>query len=481
MAELREAQSLAVKRAQVEFHNFASFGEPERVLAAYREENLRRAAIFDKHREFIGNLSPFLEIGANAGHTSYYLINELGARGFALDISADSLRHGQALQDHWGYAHAPVRVAGDALHLPFRDGSLRMVMAFQMLSQFMDIEKVFLEVKRVLAPGGVFVFAEEPVRRLLTLRLYRAPYYQNMKPWERRLSDLGLLGFLVRDVIGAHQEESFGIRQNHRMWLGDWHHLVRKHFVDYRYEVFVPRRGSLETWVANTARRFDKLGCDWTGGKLLGGTLAAIARKEGAGAVEPYREDEFARCLQCPDCGGELRRDASETLRCGACTYTAAHEGGVYNLLPSADRNELYPGDRDDIADFSLPSHSGRLRDGWFELEGVFGNKYRWMAERAEAVLRRVRPGAQRLRIRGFASEAFLAQPAPARVKVVVNGNAVIEQTLDRTGVFVLEADLPEAAEYRIEIHASPAWIPPEDDRALTVNVSMIRLVPRET
>ena len=52
-------------------------------------------------------------------------------------------------------------------------------------------ESVFLEVKRVLAPGGIFLFAEEPVRRLLTLRLYRSPYRNLMKPWERKLYDWG--------------------------------------------------------------------------------------------------------------------------------------------------------------------------------------------------------------------------------------------------------------------------------------------------
>ena len=45
-------------------------------------------------------------------------------------------------------------MAGDAAHLPFADGSLRLVMAFQMLSQFQDMERVFVEAKRVLAPGG---------------------------------------------------------------------------------------------------------------------------------------------------------------------------------------------------------------------------------------------------------------------------------------------------------------------------------------
>jgi len=238
-----DAQSFSVKRAQVEFHNFASLGETERAIAGYLDENVRRGSIIRTHREFIGTISPFLEIGANAGHTSYMLANTFGGEGFALDISADALRHGIALMDRWRLSRAPVRIAGDAINLPFRDNSLQFVMACQMLSQFMNIESVFLEVKRVLAPGGVFLFTEEPLRRLLSLRIYRAPYRERMKPWERRLHDWGLLGYLARDVIGAEQEESFGIRQNHTMRLNDWRRLIGKHFATQRYQVYVPQRG----------------------------------------------------------------------------------------------------------------------------------------------------------------------------------------------------------------------------------------------
>src|SRR3954447_14205400 len=112
------------------------------------------------------------------------LANEFGAEGFALDISSDALRYGVTLMDRWKLSRAPVRVAGDAINLPFKDGSLRLVLTFQTLSQFMNLENVFSEVKRVLAPGGIFLFAEEPVLRLLSLRLYRLPYYNLMKPWE---------------------------------------------------------------------------------------------------------------------------------------------------------------------------------------------------------------------------------------------------------------------------------------------------------
>ncbi len=475
------AQSFSVKRAQVEFHNFASFGEPERVLAAYAEENVRRAGLIGKHREFLGELSPFLEIGANAGHTSYLLANEFSADGFALDISADALRYGVLLQDRWQLSRAPVRVAGDALNLPFRDGSLRLVMAFQMLSQFMDIESVFLEVRRVLAPGGVFLFAEEPLKRPLSLRLYRCPYYDTMKPWERRLFEWGLLGYLVRDVIGALQEESFGIRQNHSMGLKDWHRLIARHFAAHEYDIFVPERGWGERVVKKLAAGLDRLGSQWLPARLLGGTLAAVCRRPGNPPQAPFAGlDRFELYLRCPDCQGGLARDQAETLGCTACGYQASNEGGVYNLLRSPDRNELYPGDREDLIDFSQPSHQKRLLEGWYDLEGVFGNKYRWMGARASARLVRVSPGPQRIRVRGYAHEASFRQGPPPVVEVLANGRRAGHWTLDRAGLFVIEADLPEAAEYLVEIRATPCWQTPSDGRLLTVNCSMLRLVPRE-
>jgi hypothetical protein len=46
--------------------------------------------------------------------------------------------------------------------------------------------------------------------------------------------------------------------------------------------------------------------------------------------------------------------------------------------------------------------------------------------------------------------------------------------------LFIVEADLPDSEEYRIDIQAGPAFTVPEDDRVFTVTLSMIRLAPRE-
>jgi hypothetical protein len=75
------AQSLRTKQAEVEFHNFASLGEPETAIAVYEEENRRRGAVLAEQAGYIGPFTPFLEIGANAGHTSYLLCDRFGATG----------------------------------------------------------------------------------------------------------------------------------------------------------------------------------------------------------------------------------------------------------------------------------------------------------------------------------------------------------------------------------------------------------------
>jgi hypothetical protein len=378
--------------------------------------------------------------------------------------------------DRWKLSRAPVRLAGDAINLPFKDGSLRLVLAFQMLSQFMNMERVFEEVKRVLVPGGIFLFAEEPLLRLLSLRLNRVPTYNLMKPWERKLYDWGLLGYLAKDVIGADQEESFGIRQNHSMYLSDWHRLISKHFVDQEYELFVPERGWGERVVKRLAIRLDPHRSVWRASRLLGGTLAAVCRKAGDRAEGSGSSDRFEALLRCPDCRSDLARDDSDTLRCQACGYHAPNEGGVYNLLRSDDRAELYPGDRDDVIDFCVPNHEQKLLDGWYELEGVFGAKFRWMGAGASAKLKPVKPGAQRLRIRGHIHENSFAQGEPVKMSVSANGVEVGRSVFERAGLFVFEADLPPAGEYRIEISASPVWQALPDDRVFSVNIGMIRL-----
>ena len=469
---MEEAQSLSVKRAEVEWHNFAALGEPERVFAAYNQQNLSRGALIRAHLPFIRELTPFLEIGACAGQTSYLLTNAFAADGFALDISADALRWGVELMSQWDLHRAPVRTAGDALHLPFRDGSLRVVLAYQMLSQFQDIEAVFLEVKRVLAPGGIFLFGEEPLRRAATLRLYRAPYERQMTAWERKLNDWGLLGYLVRDVIGAHQEESFGIRQNHRMTLKDWDNLVRKHFSEHRVR-------DLRPW-ARLGRTLDEEPRAQAGPGRLGVARRPPPRRHvdrvlpevrqrvdtvrreafrSRPAVSGLRRRPFARRTRRPLlrlrlCGGEGRRRVQ-----------SAALGRAQRAVPGRPAGH--------------PRH---------EPSRAFGAARRRLARPRRRLRQQVPLDRQtRYGTAGPGRYGTAAAPHPrlcaglAKVTASVNGTRVREMKVDRPGLFVLEADVPDAPSYELEILASPViQTPKADDRELTVNLSMIRLVPRD-
>ncbi len=266
-------------------------------------------------------------------------------------------------------------------------------------------------------------------------------------------------------MIGAEQEESFGIRQNHRMYLTDWHRLITKHFADHRYQAFVPQRGWGETIVKRAA------GNDWRAARLLGGTLAAMCKKAGESKALPGLA-RFETLLRCPDCHGGLTRGEDRPMR---LRLPGANEGESTTRC-RLRREELYPGDREDLIDFSVPSHTERLGEGWYELEGDFGNKYRWIGGHASAVLRRVHAAPQRLRIRGFAHEMQFAAGQPV-VEVRVNGTRVAQQAIERVGLFIIEADLPVADTYTVEIDAAPTFTPPEEDRTFSVNISMIRLV----
>ena len=147
----------------------------------------------------------------------------------------------------------------------------------------------------------------------------------------------------------------------------------------------------------------------------------------------------------------------------------------------SLQRRELYPGDRADLIDFSIPGHESKLGEGWHDLEGIYGNKYRWMGAHSNVTLKRVQARASTIRLRGFAQAEWFehggSQSTRPTIELKVNGQTISKQQLERNGMIVIEAPVPAAAEYQLEILASPTWRAPGDQRDLTWMVSLIRLI----
>ena len=99
------------------------------------------------------------------------------------------------------------------------------------------------------------------------------------------------------------------------------------------------------------------------------------------------------------------------------------------------------------------------------------------MNDRASFRLAPVRAAQRTLRLRGFCNQVYLSQQAPPKIDVSANGVFVSTHTLTRPGLFVIETQLPEAAEYEITIDAGPSHRIPPDERWMTVNLSLMRLV----
>ncbi len=126
-----------------------------------------RSQVLGKVRKLLGNRpGPFgdaLEIGSGTGYFSLNLVQEgVIERPTCTDISQGMLDTLAANADRLGI---DVRTAvADAEGLPFPDESFDLVLGHAILHHIPNLSAAFREFRRVLRPGGVFLFAGEPSR-----------------------------------------------------------------------------------------------------------------------------------------------------------------------------------------------------------------------------------------------------------------------------------------------------------------------------
>lgn len=106
-----------------------------------------------------------LEIGAGAAQCSRWLAAQ-GALPVALDLSRRQLQHARRIDQEPGRTAPVPLVQADAAFLPFADGSFDLACsAYGALPFTADTARVQREVRRVLRPGGRWVFSvTHPVR-----------------------------------------------------------------------------------------------------------------------------------------------------------------------------------------------------------------------------------------------------------------------------------------------------------------------------
>ena len=341
-----EQQDLRSQKGEIEFRRLlvrqqvegAAIFEDE--LDASQMSHLLEARMHDTARRIreIGRsgvpLAPYLEIGAERGQRSLVLENDLGLHGAAADISFDMLESCA----HWGRVFQrpkmPLRLCCDIYNLPFRADSLPFVFCYETLHHFPDPGPILLEVRRVLAPGGTFFFEEEPFRRVLRQKFFRAP--KTPDPGAGPIAR-GLHRIVRFFSEPTYNEVSYGIIENHSISLAEWRE---------RLAAFEDRDVTLSSLGNRFRSRLYGFSnpITYTVNYLVGGSVGGVCRKRGS-LTHPARTIEEA--VACPHClrqGAE--RDLSpggDALICHGCGTRYPVRDGVAFLLAPAKLAELYP------------------------------------------------------------------------------------------------------------------------------------------
>jgi ubiquinone/menaquinone biosynthesis C-methylase UbiE len=153
----------AIRDLNTRYHDAAAASYDTKWGVDYGE--IGRQQVRGKLHKLLGTPLPrygrSLEIGSGTGYFTLNMLQDGVVReAVATDISPGMLA---ALQANARRIGVDVEtVACDAEQLPFDDGSFDLVLGHAVLHHIPRLDRAFAEFRRVLRPGGEFVFAGEP-------------------------------------------------------------------------------------------------------------------------------------------------------------------------------------------------------------------------------------------------------------------------------------------------------------------------------
>lgn len=332
-------QSLSAKIGEVRFRRklvnqhlgrhiyFPSEPSSREILRILKERIKKTKKIFKGLKKRGVLISPFLEIGAERGQRAMVLVNDFKAKGYACDLSLESLSSAKRYAEIFKFKKLPTLICADAYRLPFADQSFPFVFCFETLHHFPDPAPIIKEIYRVLAPDGVFYFAEEPVKQTFNLTLWRRGYRLNKI--EEILRRIKLLIFLSR--IGKAEVESGVLEEEFS--LGTWRKALSI-FEKVETEVSPTFIGPKSSLVLKKGQ--------WSGPSILtqiyvalqGGGLDGLCYKKHNPQTLPLKKKSS---LICPDC-----KKTFNQFSCPKCHRKFEEKDDVFMLLPAKLQKKLY-------------------------------------------------------------------------------------------------------------------------------------------
>jgi ubiquinone/menaquinone biosynthesis C-methylase UbiE len=108
----------------------------------------------------IRNGERVLDVGCGIGGPSRYLASQLGCRVTGLDFTAEFVALAEMLARRTRLADKVAYRQGDALDLPFPDGSFDVVWSQNAAMNIADRDRLYSEMRRVLTPAGRLALQE---------------------------------------------------------------------------------------------------------------------------------------------------------------------------------------------------------------------------------------------------------------------------------------------------------------------------------
>jgi len=207
------ATAEAIRDVNTRYHDAAAAHYDTKWGVDYGD--IGRAQVRGKLHKLLGKPLPrfdrSLEIGAGTGYFTLNMLQDGVVReATATDISPGML---EALQANAARIGVGVQtVACEAEELPFDDASFDLVLGHAVLHHIPHLDRAFAEFRRVLRPGGRFVFAGEPSRTGDRIAAYPKRTALATAPLWRRL-------------MRARAAEGYGPAQSHGAWPQDHEHL----------------------------------------------------------------------------------------------------------------------------------------------------------------------------------------------------------------------------------------------------------------
>jgi len=214
------------QKQEIAFHNtICSTEEEMHQLNAWRNFYYHR--YFRDYLLALDHSKVILEIGAGTGFDALQLLQD-GAQLVISDISQESVKAiknkaDKIVGENKGQA---VFLVADGANLPLKNDSVDAVYLVATLHHFEEPRSLLQEIKRVLKPDSLLVFAMEPSRLMMTLTKLGVGFKKLRNNAGSSVADDNHPGYTDVDFYDLAKKYNFEIVKLKRVWLilGLWHY-----------------------------------------------------------------------------------------------------------------------------------------------------------------------------------------------------------------------------------------------------------------